>query len=139
MMEALGVTATPYMTLLALSVILLVVHISVQAVLSTRELGRDWNVGPRDEGLEPKGKLVGRAARASKNFQETYPAFIGLLLGVAFAGDDASGLGLIGGWIWFVARLIYLPLYLAGIPYFRSFVWLIGLAGLGAMMIALFR
>lgn len=138
-MEALGVTATPYMTLLALSVILLVFHILLQGVLATRELGSAWNAGPRDEGREPNGKLAGRAARASKNFQETYPAFVGLLLGVAFSGDDASGWGLIGGWIWFAARIVYLPLYLAGIPYFRSFVWLIGLGGLVAMMIALFR
>jgi len=138
-METLGVTATPYMTLLALSVILLVFHVLLQGVLATRELGRDWNAGPRDEGMEPKGKFTGRAARASKNFQETYPAFVGLLLGVAFAGDDASELGLIGGWIWLVARVIYVPLYLAGISYFRSFVWLISIAGMIAMMIALFR
>ncbi|MDQ0137378.1 putative MAPEG superfamily protein [Neorhizobium galegae] len=137
-METLGVTATPYMTLLALSVVLLVFHVLLQGMLSTRELGRDWNAGPRDEGVEPKGKFAGRAARASKNFQETYPAFVGLLLGVAFAGD-ASGWGLIGGWIWFAARIVYVPLYLAGIPYFRSFVWLISLIGLLAMTIALFR
>ncbi|MGK6313261.1 MAPEG family protein [Neorhizobium sp. DT-125] len=138
-METLGVTATPYMTLLALSVILLVLQILLQGTLATRELGSKWNAGPRDEGLEPEGKLAGRAARASKNFQETYPAFVGLLLGVAFSGDDASGLGLVGGWIWFVARIVYLPLYLAGIAYFRSFVWLISMAGMLAMMIALFR
>lgn len=138
-METLGATATPYMTLLALSVVLLVFHVLMQGVLSTRELGRDWNAGPRDEGAEPKGKLAGRAARASKNFQETYPAFVGLLLGVAFVGDRVSGWGLIGGWIWFTARIVYVPLYLAGIPYFRSFVWLISLIGLLAMTIALFR
>jgi len=137
-METLGVTATPYMTLLALSVVLLVFHVLMQGVLSTRELGRDWNAGPRDEGLAPKGRLVGRADRASKNFQETYPAFVGLLLGTAFAGD-ASGWGLIGGWTWFTARIVYVPLYLAGIPYFRSFAWLISLIGLLAMTIALFR
>ncbi|MBP2562806.1 putative MAPEG superfamily protein [Neorhizobium galegae] len=138
-METLGVTATPYMTLLALSVVLLVFHVLLQGMLSTRELGRDWNAGPRDEGVEPKGKFAGRAARASKNFQETYPAFVGLLLGVAFAGDDASGWGLIGGWIWLVSRVVYIPLYMGGIAYFRSFVWLISLLGLLAMTIALFR
>ncbi|MFB9947834.1 MAPEG family protein [Rhizobium puerariae] len=138
-MEMPGVTATPYMTLLALSVVLLVFHILLQGVLSTRELGSTWNAGPRDEGLEPQGRLTGRAARASRNFQETYPAFVGLLLGVAFAGGDASGWGLIGGWVWFVARIVYLPLYLAGIPYFRSFVWLISMAGLLAMIIAILR
>ncbi|WP_117195029.1 MAPEG family protein [Rhizobium terrae] len=138
-METLGVTATPYMTLLALSVILLVFHVLLQGMLSTRELGSQWNAGPRDEGIEPKGRYAGRAGRASKNFQETYPAFVGLLLGVTFAGDDASSWGLIGGWIWFVARIVYLPLYLAGIPYFRSFVWLISMVGLLAMIIALLR
>lgn len=138
-METLGVSATPYMTLLALSVVLLVFHILLQGTLSTRELGREWNAGPRDEGLAPKGRLVGRADRASKNFQETYPAFVGLLLGVAFSGDDASGWGLIGGWIWLVSRVVYIPLYMGGVPYIRSLVWTVSLIGLLAMTIALFR
>jgi uncharacterized MAPEG superfamily protein len=138
-METLGVTATPYMTLLALSVVLLVFHILLQGTLSTRELGREWNAGPRDEGLAPKGSLAGRAERASKNFQETYPAFVGLLLGVAFAGDDASGWGLIGGWLWLISRVVYIPLYMGGVPYIRSLVWTVSLIGLLAMTIALFR
>ncbi|MCJ9674203.1 MULTISPECIES: MAPEG family protein [unclassified Neorhizobium] len=138
-METLGVTATPYMTLLALSVVLLVFHVLLQGTLSTRELGREWNAGPRDEGLAPRDKFAGRAARASKNFQETYPAFVGLLLGVAFAGDDASGWGLIGGWIWLISRVVYIPLYMGGVPYIRSLVWTVSLIGLLAMTIALFR
>jgi uncharacterized MAPEG superfamily protein len=138
-METLGVTATPYMTLLALSVVLLVFHILLQGTLSTRELGREWNAGPRDQGLAPRGRFAGRAERASKNFQETYPAFVGLLLGVAFAGDDASGWGLVGGWIWLVSRVVYIPLYMGGVPYIRSLVWTVSLIGLLAMTIALFR
>ncbi|CAN7521065.1 MAPEG family protein [Neorhizobium tomejilense] len=138
-METLGVTATPYMTLLALSVVLLVFHILLQGTLSTRELGREWNAGPRDQGLAPRGRFAGRAERASKNFQETYSAFVGLLLGVAFAGDDASGWGLIGGWIWLVSRVVYIPLYMGGVPYIRSLVWTVSLIGLLAMTIALFR
>ncbi len=137
-METLGVTATPYMTLLALSVVLLVFHVLLQGVLSTRARSR-LECRSAGQGGKPTGKFAGRAARASKNFQETYPAFVGLLLGVAFAGDDASSWGLVGGWIWFAARIVYVPLYLAGIPYFRSFVWLISLFGLLAMTIALFR
>lgn len=138
-METLGVSATPYMTLLALSVVLLVFHILSQGVLSTRELGPAWNAGPRDEGGEPKGKLAGRAARASKNFQETYPAFVGLLLGVVITGDTGWSLGLIGGWIWLVARIVYVPLYLGGVAYVRSYAWLASMVGLLFMTIALFR
>lgn len=138
-METLGAAATPYMTLLALSVVLLVFHVLMQGVLSTRELGSRWNAGPRDEGLEPKGKMAGRAARASGNFRETYPAFVGLLLGVAFAGDDTFRLGLIGGWIWLAARIVYIPLYMGGVYYIRSLVWTVSLIGLLIMTIALFR
>lgn len=134
----LGVAATPYMTLLALSVVLLVFHILLQGTLSNRELGSKWNAGPRDEGLQPQGKHAGRAGRASKNFQETYPAFVGLLLGVVITGD-ASGWGLIGGWLWFMARIVYIPLYLGGIAYFRSLAWTISMVGMLAMTIALFR
>ena len=137
-MHLLGVSATPYMTLLALSVILLVFHILLQGSFANRELGSDWNAGPRDEGLKPKGRFAGRAERASKNFQETYPAFVGLLLGVALTGDDAWRLGLIGGWLWLLARIVYVPLYLYGIAYIRSLAWTISMVGLAAMTIALF-
>lgn len=122
--------------LLCLSVLLLLFHILLQGMLASRELGSSYNAGPRDEEKEPQGKAAGRAARASKNYQETYPAFIGLLLGLAFMGD-ASGLGLIGGWVWLISRIFYIPLYLAGIPYVRSLVWMLSIVGLLLMMAGL--
>jgi len=131
-MEAAASASSPMLVLLALSVALLVFHIGLQGMLSTRELGSQWNAGPRDDAREPKGAFAGRAARASANFRETYPAFVALALALAIAGDPA-GWGLIGAWLWFVARLVYIPLYLAGIPYIRSIVWLVALAGLAVM------
>lgn len=124
--------SSPILVLLALSVALLVFHISLQGMLATRELGSQWNAGPRDDAREPVGKLAGRAARASANYRETYPGFVALALAVALAGDP-SGWGLVGGWLWFIARLVYIPLYLAGIPYIRSLVWLVALIGLVIM------
>lgn len=129
-------SASPFLPLVGLSVVLLVVHILLQGLAATRELGSRWNAGPRDEGLKPSGKFAGRAERASANFRETYPAFIGLALALVLKGDP-SGWGILGAWLWFVGRIVYIPLYLAGIPYFRSFVWLISLAGLGIMLLAL--
>ena len=131
-MEAAASASSPMLVLLALSVALLVFHIGLQGILATKELGSNWNAGPRDDAREPKGALAGRAARASANFRETYPAFVALALAVVIAGD-AAGWGLIGAWLWFVARLVYIPLYLAGIPYIRSVVWLVSLAGLAVM------
>ena len=118
--------------LLVLSVALLVFHIGLQGMLATRELGAQWNAGPRDEARAPSGVLAGRAARASANFRETYPGFVALAAAAAVM-NDPSGFGLVGGWLWFVARLVYIPLYLAGIPYIRSLVWLVSLAGLAVM------
>ncbi|HEV7433459.1 MAG TPA: MAPEG family protein [Pseudorhizobium sp.] len=136
-MELASADATYLLTLLALSVVLLLVHIGLQGMLATKELGSAWNAGPRDEGREPRNAQAGRAARASKNFQESYPAFVGLLLGLAFAGDT-SGIGLFGASLWVVARVIYIPLYLSGIPYIRSLVWLVSIIGLLMMMFGLF-
>jgi uncharacterized MAPEG superfamily protein len=135
-MEPNSADATAVVILLCLSVILLLFHIMLQGFLATRELGSTWNAGPRDEGREAKGVAAGRANRASKNYQETYPAFVGLLLALAFIGD-ASGWGLLGAWIWFIARIIYIPLYLKGVPYIRSLVWLVSVLGLLLMMLGL--
>ncbi len=131
-MEAAAAASSPILVLVALSVALLVFHIGLQGMLATRELGSAWNAGPRDDAREPAGKLAGRAARASANYRETYHAFVALALALAVAGDP-TGWGLIGAWWWFVARLVYIPLYLAGVPYIRSLVWLVALAGLAVM------
>lgn len=136
-MNAASAHATYLLTLLSLSVVLLLIHILLQGVSATKELGSAWNAGPRDEPREPKGVFAGRAARASRNFQETYPAFIGLLLAMILTGDT-SGVGLFGGTVWLIARILYIPLYLTGVSYIRSMVWVGSLVGLLIMMVGLF-
>ena len=126
----------PLVLPLALSVVLLLAHVLLQGMLATRELGRGWNAGPRDENLRPAGILFGRAERASANFRETYPAFVALSAGLLATGDP-SGFGLIGAWLWFASRIVYLPLYLGGVPYVRSLVWLASCAGLAMMFTVL--
>ncbi|MBO3762469.1 MAPEG family protein [Ciceribacter sp. L1K23] len=135
-MEPASVADSPLVLLLAWSVVLLLAHILLQGVLATKELGTAWNAGPRDDERQPSGKLAGRASRASANFQETYPAFVALAAGLLFT-DQVDGLGLTGAVVWFVARLGYYPLYLAGVPYIRSIVWLASMAGLGLMFLEL--
>ncbi len=135
-MDAAALAASPFISLLAWSVVLLVFHVSLQGMMSTFELGSAWNAGPRDDERKPSGKLAGRAGRASGNFQETYPAFVGLALALAIAGDP-TGWGLTGAWLWFAFRIAYIPLYLAGVSYVRSLFWLGSLAGLLIMVSAL--
>ncbi|WID99411.1 MAPEG family protein [Bosea vestrisii] len=120
--------------LIAGSVVLLLVHIGVQAITVTREFGSTWNAGPRDEELRPKGVLAGRAERALRNYLETFPAF-GILALTLAAMERVDGLGLLGALLWLVARIVYLPLYLAGIPYWRSLVWSAAAVGLLLMVV----
>ncbi len=115
--------------LLAWSVILLIVHIGVQGAFVAPLRGASWNAGPRDEGQPPLGKYPGRAQRALENFKETYPAFVALALALAVTGKT-GGNGTLGAWMWFAGRVVYLPLYLLGIPWLRSVAYGVALAGL---------
>jgi uncharacterized MAPEG superfamily protein len=119
---------------LALSIVLLVVHIALQGNLATRERGMDWNAGPRDGEATPLGPMAGRAQRALDNFKETWPAFIALALGLAVI-DATGGIGALGAWLWLIARIAYLPLYLFGVRYVRSFAYLVSMLGLALMFI----
>jgi uncharacterized MAPEG superfamily protein len=129
-------TALSFPALVALSTVLLVFHIMLQGQLATRELGSQWNAGPRDDNKKPQGKYAGRAERALRNFQETYPAFIGLALALAVAAPQSRP-GQIGALVWFAGRLAYIPLYLFGVSYVRSLAWLVAMIGLGCMAVAL--
>jgi uncharacterized MAPEG superfamily protein len=119
---------TPEIAYLALASVLLGVHIAAQSLLLVRDLGRDYNAGPRDEEREP-GVVGARAERALRNFLETFAAFAALALAVTVTGkaDWWSGFGAA---LYFWARVVYLPLYLGGVPYFRSAVWLVSAAGI---------
>ena len=131
-MDAVVLAVSPFITLLAWSVVLLAVHIGLQSIPATLELGSAWNAGARDDGQKPSGVFAGRAERAFANFRETYPAFVGLAVSLAITGD-LSGWGLVGAWLWLVCRIVYIPLYLAGIPYIRSLVWVGSFIGLLVM------
>jgi len=122
---------------LGASTVLLFVYIMIQGQLVTRERGLDWNAGARDGAERPLGTYAGRATRALANFQETYPALIALALGLAVTGQT-GGLGAIGALLWFVARILYIPLYLFGVRYVRSLSWLASILGLLLMLIRFF-
>src|SRR5678815_3961225 len=119
--------------ILAFGAVLLFVHIFTATRFKTAQYGRKWNVGARDEALPEPNPISGRTMRAQANFAETFPIAIVALLGVVIAGKTSQWTA-IGGWIWLGARVVYLPLYAAGVPVIRTVVWTIGMVGL-AMVI----
>lgn len=113
----------------AFGAVLLLIHIVIATQLKNRQYGAKWNMGPRDEAVPPPGPTAGRMVRAQTNFLETFPIAIVALLGVVIAGRTSATTEL-GGWIWLGARVVYIPLYWAGVPVVRTLAWTVSIVGL---------
>lgn len=123
--------------ILLYAAILLLVHIFAEAHFKTRQYGTKWNMGARDEDLPPVNPVAGRLGRARGNYLETLPIAIIVLFGVVVAGRTSDTTAL-GGWIWLGARIVYLPLYWAGVPVLRTIAFLVSLIGLAMVARPLF-
>jgi uncharacterized MAPEG superfamily protein len=82
-----------------------------------------WAAGPRDEPGIPLGKIGERLERAYRNFLETFPLFAAAVL-IDQALGKSTPLTMLGVQLYIWARLIYVPLYVAGIPFVRTLVWI---------------
>lgn len=124
------------LSILAWSAVLLFVYVMAQGQLGTLDRGLGWNAGARDEAARPLGVHAGRAERALKNFGETYPAFVVAVLAAVVAGRTGWW-SAAGAWLWILARLAYLPLYIFGIPYVRSVAWILSVLGIAMVLVQL--
>lgn len=127
---------TTELTLLGWTLVLALIQVMLPASARNRETGRDYNAGPRDEPGPPVGVMTGRLRRAQANLYETLPLFAVAIL-IAHVADRDGALTLWGAWLYFLARIVYLPLYAFGIPYVRSMVWLVALLGLIMVLAAI--
>jgi uncharacterized MAPEG superfamily protein len=115
---------------LAWGCILALVHLFAAIRVKTAQYGTKWNMGPRDEALDPPATpLAGRLDRAQRNFFETFPLYAAAALIVTMAHLNTQWTA-IGALVWLGARVVYLPLYALGIPVLRSIAWIAALAGI---------
>lgn len=128
---------TTELTYMAATLVLALVQIFLPAGARTMEFGSKWNAGARDQTPVSQNPVVGRLERAQSNLYETLPLFIGAVL-IAHVTGAESALTLWGVALYFWARVAYVPLYALGVPYIRSLVWLVSLAGLIMILAALF-
>ena len=80
------------------------------------------------EGVPTPFGMAGRADRAAKNMIEAMVMFLALVLAASIAGKSAQAA--YGATIFFWARLVYWPVYLAGIIFLRTLIWFASLFGL---------
>ncbi len=126
---------TPLLELVVYVSLLTFAAIMAGAFLRNREWtpeGLKAGLSNRDNLPEPT-PLGGRAERAAQNSIEAAVLFVPVSLVAHAAGADAEVL--MGAQVFFWARVAYIPIYLAGIQYVRSLVWVVGVAGL-VMMVA---
>ena len=125
---------TTELLLLVWSIAVYALYLGAQSLIYRWRFGLIYAQTARDAAPKPEGELLGRAERALKNFLETWPVLIILLL-VADLSDRGDSLVYWGAGLWFAARLAYLPLYLFGVFAVRSIVWCVSAIGLCLMFI----
>ncbi|MEJ7602398.1 MAG: MAPEG family protein [Kofleriaceae bacterium] len=81
------------------------------------------------ETLPPASPVAARAALAAHNMLENMVLFVALFAANLAVGTDPMPGAAIFTW----ARIAYFPVYLAGIVYVRSALWVVSLVGLGWM------
>ncbi len=123
--------------MLVWSVVLGLVVIGIAATLGTQQRGLGWNVGARDGIPAPLTGIAARMDRASRNFLETFPFFAAVVL-VVIVTQHTNASTALGAQLYFWARVAYVPIYAAGIPYLRTLAWAVSIVGLVKILLALF-
>ena len=116
------------LTLLIWSTALAFVQMLIAASAAALEVGVPTLVGNR-ENLRPMTGWAGRAQRAYRNMLEFLLMFAILVLALEITNRDDALTGL-GAQLFFWARCAYAIVYIVGIPWLRTAVWAVSIAGL---------
>jgi uncharacterized MAPEG superfamily protein len=128
-------TGSTEIQMLCWSVVLGLVQLVLATAMATKDQGLPYNVSPRDLPPPPVSKLTARFQRAFGNFRETFVYFAVVVLVVTLTSRNNS-VSALGTQIYFWARLIYVPVYAAGIPVLRTVTWGASIAGLIMVLLA---
>lgn len=127
------------MTLTTLILLVLALYLLQIFLQETSRFGFDLRgiVGSRDHPPAPS-VIAGRLERAKDNLRESLPFFLALALLAVVRGGDTSR-SAHAATVFLVARVAYVPAYVSGLPWLRSITWLVAIASLGAMALAVAR
>jgi uncharacterized MAPEG superfamily protein len=128
---------TTELTMLVWSVVLGLVQIALATTWSVSQRGLGWAASARDGVTPVLTGVAARLDRARANFLETFPFFVAIVL-IACLLPRHNGMTVLGAQLYFWARLVYVPVYAAGIPYLRTLIWAASIVGIVLLLTALF-
>ncbi len=126
------------LTLLGWTLVLAVIQIMLPAAIRNKEAGLTYNMSARDGGAPPPGTVTARLQRAQANLFETLPLFAAAVIIAHLAGREGA-LTMWGAAVYLGARVVYVPLYAAGVMFWRSLVWSVSMGGLIAVLCAILK
>jgi len=115
--------------MLCWSAVLGLVQLVIATTLATRDQGLAYNFSPRDLPPPPVAVMTGRLQRAFGNFRQTFVYFAVAVLVVTLLNKNSAATAL-GAQLYFWSRLIYVPVYAAGVPVARTAIWSASIVGL---------
>jgi uncharacterized MAPEG superfamily protein len=110
--------------ILGLYGLFVIVIILAQVLACQGQFGLPYLVGPRDEGRVATG-VAGRLTRAVDNSIVAMAFFAPAVLILAAKGGFTPGT-LLAAQAFLLARIVYVLVYAAGIPWIRTLAWLVG-------------
>ena len=125
----------PELTLLVWAAVLTLAQALVAAQGAMMQVGLVKLAGNRD-GMPEIGGWGGRASRAHRNMLENLVLFAALVL-VAVAAGKTNAMTLLGAQIFLYARIAYALVYIAGLPWVRTALWGVSVAGMALIFLQL--
>jgi uncharacterized MAPEG superfamily protein len=126
---------TTELTMLAWAIALGLLHAVATGQFTTLQHGIRYGLSPRDERKKLTG-IGARVERAFANYMQSFPFFAAAVLTAHVAGRH-SWWTATGAQMFFWGRLVYIPLYAAGIPVARTIAYLVATAGIVFILVAL--
>lgn len=123
---------TTDLTLLVWSLLLTFVQALVPAIGANQRVGLVVLAGNRED-LPTFTGWTGRAQRAHRNMLENIVLFAALVL-VAHVAGKANATTALGAQIFFWARLAYAVVYVAGVPWVRTLLWVASVIGMALIV-----
>lgn len=121
------------LSMLAWAIVLGIVQLLAAAAGATAQRGLKWNASARDGTPAPLVGVAARLDRAFRNFLETFPLFAAAVLAVVAMQRTGQWSALaVQLYVW--ARVVYVPLYAAGVPYLRSLAWVASMLGISILV-----